>query len=43
MIKLSLTLLTCLIFLSPNVVMSEEVKDEEILIVCTMGEGDAHK
>ena len=41
--KLTLTLLTCLIFLSPNVVMGEEVKDEEILIVCTMGKGDTDK
>jgi hypothetical protein len=39
--KLTLATLTCLMFLSPNVVMSEEVKDEEILIVCKMGTGGA--
>ena len=36
-------LLTCFIFLSPNVLMSKEVKDEEILIVCTMGKGNEDK
>ena len=41
--KTLLTLLTCLFLLSPTVVMGEEVKDEEILIVCTMGKGDTDK
>ena len=41
--KTLLTLLTCLFILSPTVVMSETVQDEEILIVCTVGKEGTRK